>query len=153
MKCPFCGSNSDKVIDSRESINGRIIRRRRKCLDCGRKYTTKESLVNLPIIVLKQNGQRESFDREKLQRGLAIACNKRPIPAEQIEQMVGEIEGEIQDLKSREVTSRKIGEFVMKYLRKVDDVAYVRFASVYRKFEDKEEFAKELERLKREKKR
>ena len=150
MKCPFCGAVSDKVIDSRESTNSRVIRRRRQCLDCGRKYTTKESLVNLPIIVLKQLGQREPFDHEKLRRGLAIACNKRPISAEQIDQIVGEIEGEIQDLKSREVTSRTIGGFVMDHLRKVDDVAYVRFASVYRKFEDKEEFAKELERLKSE---
>ena len=148
MKCPFCGTNTDKVIDSRESVNGRVIRRRRKCLACGRKYTTKETLVNLPIIVLKQNKNREPFDRDKLRRGIKIACNKRPISPDQIDFILGEIEGEIQDLKSREVDSHKIGEIVMFHLKKVDDVAYVRFASVYRKFKDKEQFYREIEQLK-----
>ena len=151
MKCPFCGANSDKVIDSRETANCRVIRRRRKCLVCDRKYTTKEFLVNLPIFVLKQNEVREPFDREKLRRGIKIACNKRPIYSEQIDRILGEIEGEIQDLKSREVASFKIGEFVMKQLKNADDVAYVRFASVYRKFQDKEQFYKEIEQLKAEK--
>ena len=148
MKCPFCGTNADKVIDSRESGNGRVIRRRRKCLVCGRKYTTKESLVNLPIVVLKQNKNREPFDREKVRRGIKIACNKRPISSEQIDLILGEIEGEVQDLKSREVDSHKIGEIVIEHLREIDDVAYVRFASVYRKFKDKEQFFKEIEQLK-----
>ena len=148
MRCPYCGENNDQVVDTRESNNGRVIRRRRKCFSCGRKFTTKEILVNLPIYVRKRDGRREPFDREKLRKGIEIACNKRPISAEQIDRIVGQIEGEIQDLKEREVDSRTIGEFVMKHLRKIDDVAYVRFASVYRKFEDKEEFLKELDRLK-----
>lgn len=148
MKCPYCGANNDQVVDTRESDSGRVIRRRRKCFQCGRKFTTKEYLVNLPILVRKQDGHREPFDREKLRRGIEIACNKRPITPETIEHIVGAIEGEITDMKEREVQSRTIGELVMKHLRKVDDVAYVRFASVYRKFEDKEEFLKELDRLK-----
>jgi len=148
MKCPYCGANNDQVVDTRESNNGRVIRRRRKCYNCGRKFTTKEMLVNLPILVRKQDGRREPFDREKLRRGIQIACNKRPITQEAIDRIVGAIEGEIQDLKEREISSRTIGELVMKHLREVDDVAYVRFASVYRKFEDKEEFLKELKRLK-----
>ena len=151
MKCPFCGENSDKVVDSRESSNNRIIRRRRKCLECGRKFTTKESVVDLPIIVLKQSEGREPFSREKLHKGIKIACNKRPISTEQIDQIVGDIEGDIQDLKVREVNSQKIGEFVMKHLKNVDDVAYVRFASVYRKFQDKEQFFKEIEQIKKQK--
>jgi transcriptional repressor NrdR len=149
MKCPFCGTNTDKVIDSRESVNGRVIRRRRKCLACGRKYTTKETLVNLPIVVLKQNRNREPFYRDKLRRGIKIASNKRPISPDQIDYMLGEIEGEIQDLKSRDVDSHKIGEIVMNHLKEIDDVAYVRFASVYRKFKDKEQFYKEIEQLKK----
>lgn len=149
MKCPFCGVDHDRVVDSRESSGGRVVRRRRKCLSCGRKYTTKEILVNLPIVVRKQSKGRESFDRVKLRRGIQIACNKRPISSEQIDRMVGEIEGEIQDLKTREVDSQKIGELVMKHLKQIDDVAYVRFASVYRKFQDKKEFYKEIERLKK----
>lgn len=148
MKCPFCGENADKVVDSRESSNNRIIRRRRKCLKCGRKFTTKESVVELPIIVLKQGESREPFNREKLRKGIQIACNKRPISSEQIDQIVGEIEGDIQDLKTREVDSQKIGEFVMDHLKNIDDVAYVRFASVYRKFQDKKQFYKEIEQLK-----
>ncbi len=148
MRCPFCGVNADRVIDSRETANCRVVRRRRKCQVCKRKYTTKETLVNLPIVVQKQNKNREPFDREKLRRGIIIACNKRPISSEQINQILGEIEGEIQDLKSREVASDKVGEFVMNQLKKVDDVAYVRFASVYRKFQDKDQFFEEIEQLK-----
>ena len=147
MKCPFCGSNSDKVIDSREVTNGQIIRRRRKCAKCDRKFTTKETLVNLPIMVIKHAGVREAFDRDKLRKGIAIACNKRPISDEQIDLTVGRIEGELQDLKTREIPAQTIGECVMKHLRKLDDVAYVRFASVYHKFESKGEFLEELKRL------
>ena len=147
MKCPFCGTNSDKVIDSREVTNGQIIRRRRKCSRCGRKFTTKETLVNLPIMVMKQGGIKESFDRDKLRKGIAIACNKRPISAEQIDLTVGKIEGELQDLKTRDIPAQTIGKLAMKHLRKLDDVAYVRFASVYHKFESKEEFLEELKRL------
>ncbi len=152
MKCPFCGVTEDKVIDSRESKNGRVIRRRRLCRSCGRKYTTKETLVNLSIVVLKQDKNREPYDRTKLRRGIEIACNKRPISSDQIDRILGNIESEIQDLKAREVHSRTIGEFVIRQLRKVDDVAYVRFASVYRKYEDKEQFFKEIEQLKSDKK-
>ncbi len=147
MKCPFCGTNSDKVIDSREVTNGQIIRRRRKCSHCGRKFTTKETLVNLPIMVMKQGGIKESFDRDKLRKGIAIACNKRPISAEEIDLTVGKIEGELQDLKTRDIPAQTIGKLAMKHLRKLDDVAYVRFASVYHKFESKEEFLEELKRL------
>lgn len=148
MKCPFCRANNDKVIDSREVTNGLVIRRRRKCLKCNRKFTTKEMLVNLPIVVIKQGGIREAFDREKLKRGIVIACNKRPLSADQIDQIVGNIEGALQDLKDREIHANVIGSLAMQQLREVDDVAYVRFASVYHKFESKEEFLQELKRLK-----
>ncbi len=147
MKCPYCGVNSDKVIDSREVTNGYIIRRRRNCLNCRRKFTTKEFVVDLPIVIIKHGGIREAFDRKKLHEGIVRACNKRPISAEQIDQIVGQIEGELQDLKTREIEARIVGDCVMKHLRKIDDVAYIRFASVYHKYESKEEFLGELKRL------
>jgi transcriptional repressor NrdR len=150
MRCPYCGANNDIVTDTREREDGRVIRRRRYCRECGRKFTTKEMLVNLPVMVRKRDGRREVFDREKLRKGIEIACNKRPITPEQIDEIVGKIEGKIQDMKVREVESRIIGELVMDILKEVDDVAYVRFASVYRKFQDKEEFLRELSRLKEE---
>ena len=149
MKCPYCGENSDKVIDSREVTNGHIIRRRRKCFYCNRKFTTKESVVDLPIVIIKHGGIREAFDRKKLHEGIVRACNKRPISADQIEHMVGQIEGELQDLKTREINAQIVGDTVMKHLRQIDDVAYIRFASVYHKFESKDEFLQELKRLKR----
>lgn len=147
MKCPYCGENSDRVIDSREVTNGYIIRRRRKCFHCNRKFTTKESVVDLPIVIIKHGGIREAFDRDKLLEGIKRACNKRPISSSQIEQMVGQIEGELQDLKSREIEANVVGDTVMKYLRQIDDVAYIRFASVYHKFESRNEFLTELKRL------
>ena len=147
MKFTYCGVNSDKVMDSREITNGYIIRRRRNCLNCKRKFTTKEFVVDLPIVIIKHGGIREAFDRKKLQKGIVRACNKRPISAEQIDQIVGQIEGELQDLKTREIEAHIVGDCVMKHLRKIDDVAYIRFASVYHKFESKEEFLVELKRL------
>ncbi len=147
MKCPYCGVNSDKVIDSREVTNGYSIRRRRSCLNCSRKFTTKEFVVDLPIVIIKHGGIREAFDRKKLHEGIVRACNKRPISAEQIDQIVGQIEGELQDLKTREIEARIVGDCVMKHLRKIDDVAYIRFASVYHKYESKDEFLGELKRL------
>ncbi len=147
MRCPYCGQDDDRVLDSRTSDDGRVVRRRRQCLVCGRKFTTKEYILDLPVMVLKSDGQREPFAREKLLRGINIACNKRPISHEQIEEVVEKVQGEIQDMRVKEVSSKQIGEFVSKYLRELDEVAYVRFASVYRKFQDTEEFLEELQDL------
>ncbi len=147
MRCPYCGEDNDRVLDSRSSDDGRVVRRRRQCLACGRKFTTKEYILDLPVMVLKSDGQREPFAREKLLRGINIACNKRPISHEQIEEVVEKVQGEIQDMRVKEISSKQIGEFVSKHLRDLDEVAYVRFASVYRKFQDTEEFLEELQDL------
>lgn len=147
MRCPFCGHQEDKVVDSRTAQDGRAVRRRRECLDCGRRYTTYEYIENLTLSVVKRNNARELFDRSKLRNGIELATNKRPISIRQIDELVTEVENEILDLGKPEVSSEEIGEIIMKKLKILDEVAYVRFASVYRQFQDKSEFFKELKNL------
>jgi transcriptional repressor NrdR len=148
MRCPFCASEEDKVVDSRAAQDGRSVRRRRECLACGKRYTTYEYVEKVSLTVVKNDGKREDFDRQKLFKGIALACNKRPISEEQINNLVTQIEEELQNSsRETEVTSKKIGELVMDRLKSLDEVAYVRFASVYRKFKDKNEFLDELKGL------
>ena len=147
MRCPFCGYQEDKVVDSRTAQDGRAVRRRRECLDCGRRYTTYEYVENLSLSVVKRNQARELYDRSKLRKGIELATNKRPISIKQIDDLVIEVENEILDLGKDEVSSETVGMLVMKKLKDIDEVAYVRFASVYRKFQDKSEFYKELKKL------
>lgn len=148
MKCPFCGKDSDRVVDSRSRNEGRMIRRRRLCLECGRRFVTVEEIEDKALYVVKADGRREPFDRKKCMKGIQIACIKRPVSIEQIETVVEKIESEIESMMVREIQSRQIGELVSQHLRVLDEVAYVRFTSVYRKFQDKEEFLKELKQLK-----
>lgn len=147
MKCPYCGNDEDKVVDTRPRNDGKIIRRRRICLRCGRRFTTKEEIEDKSLYVIKSDGRRENYDRNKLTRGIQIACSKRPVSLAQIEAIVEKIEADMESNFIKEIESRKIGEHVSKLLRKVDEIAYVRFTSVYRKFQDKEEFLKELKEL------
>lgn len=147
MKCPFCGEQESKVIDSRPVEDGSVIRRRRECLSCGRRFTTYERVEYPMILVIKKDGRRELFDREKIIRGLLKACEKRPVPREKIEEIANRVESEIRAEGRKEVTSKEIGEKVVDALREVDKVAYVRFASVYREFTDLTHFIKELENL------
>jgi transcriptional repressor NrdR len=147
MKCPFCGHAKDRVVDSRESGSGDAIRRRRECLGCGRRFTSYERIEEIPYLVAKKDGRREAFDRSKLTAGLHRACEKRPVSAKALNAIVDEIEQMVQDSPDREVDARIIGERVMERLRTLDKVAYVRFASVYRQFEDVEEFMAELRDL------
>ncbi len=147
MRCPFCGHDSDKVVDSRSRDDGRVIRRRRLCLYCNRRFSTVEEIEDKALYVIKSDGRREEYDRSKLLKGIQIACSKRPISIEKLEEMVGKIEMELQREGVREIQSRQVGEIVIKHLRQIDEVAYVRFASVYRNFKDKEEFFKELKDL------
>jgi transcriptional repressor NrdR len=151
MRCPFCANVEDKVIDSRSSKDGAVIRRRRECLDCGERFTTYEQVENLSLSVVKSDGRREAFDREKLVKGLRIACTKRPISAARIDELVRRIEDDLNRDFTKEIPAKVIGERVMDALRALDEVAYVRFASVYRKFRDKTEFISELDGLLREK--
>lgn len=147
MKCPFCGNVEDKVIDSRISTEGDTIRRRRECLKCQKRFTTYERLEEIPLMVIKKDGRREPFDRKKLLAGILKACEKRPIPMEKIEAMVDEVERTLQRNYEKEVSSTNIGELVMKQLHNLDEVAYVRFASVYRQFKDINQFMSELSTL------
>lgn len=147
MRCPHCGDTDDRVVDSRSVQNASAIRRRRECLACGERFTTYEYVEAFSLIIIKRDGRREPYDRSKLQDGLLTACKKRPVPMEQIEELVRAVEGRLQNLGRREVPSRQVGEIVMEELRKVDQVAYVRFASVYRDFKTAEEFRSELDRL------
>jgi transcriptional repressor NrdR len=147
VKCPFCGHVKDKVVDSRESGTGDAIRRRRECLECGRRFTSYERVEEIPYFVIKKDGRREPFDRAKLLSGLHRACEKRPVPGKALQSIVDEIESMVQDSPDREIEARAIGEKVMARLRELDKVAYVRFASVYRQFEDVEEFMAELRDL------
>lgn len=149
MKCPFCGHNEDKVVDSRESREGQAIRRRRECLheDCGRRFTTYERVEDLPIMVVKKDGRRERFDRNKLLEGLLKACEKRAVPLQELEAVCDEVEGMAHDHPEREIPVDAVGTHVMERLRGLDDVAYVRFASVYRQFKDINEFMAELKDL------
>ena len=151
MKCPYCGFEESKVIDSRPADEGERIRRRRECLKCGKRFTTHEVIETVPIIVVKRDKSREVFDRNKLTAGLLRACEKRPVSIDQIESMVDTIETQLQQSLDREVTSLAIGELTMEQLKSVDEVAYVRFASVYRQFKDINAFMEELNKLLQEK--
>ena len=151
MKCPYCGFEESKVIDSRPADEGERIRRRRECLKCGKRFTTHEVIETVPIIVVKRDKSREVFDRNKLTAGLLRACEKRPVSIDQIEGMVDNIETQLQQSLDREVTSMAIGELTMEQLKSVDEVAYVRFASVYRQFKDINTFMDELNKLLKEK--
>jgi transcriptional repressor NrdR len=147
VKCPFCGEQEDKVIDSRASKDGGEIRRRRECESCGRRFTTYERIEESMPVVLKNDGRREPFDRNKIERGLAHACAKRPIAAAEVKRIAEEVEREIGELAVAEISARAIGERVLPRLRALDKVAYVRFASIYRDFSDVEQFAEELRAL------
>lgn len=147
MKCPFCGYEESKVIDSRPTDEGQRIRRRRECLECGKRFTTYEIIESLPIIVIKKDKSRETFNRNKLMTGLLRACEKRPVSIDMLDNMIDEIEVIIQNSLDREVSSERIGELVMEKLKKIDEVAYVRFASVYRQFRDINTFMNELNKL------
>ncbi len=147
MKCPFCCFEESKVIDSRPTDEGQRIRRRRECLGCGKRFTTYEIIESLPVIVIKKDGSRESFDRNKLMNGLLRACEKRPVSIDMLDKMIDEIESVLQNSLEREVSSEEIGRLVMERLKKIDEVAYVRFASVYRQFKDINTFMRELNKL------
>lgn len=152
MKCPYCSFEESKVIDSRSADDGERIRRRRECLNCGKRFTTHEVIETVPLIVVKRDKSREVFDRNKLTAGILRACEKRPVSLEQIESMVNAIESKIQSSLEREVTTTQIGELAMEEIKKVDEVSYVRFASVYRQFKDINTFMEELNKLLTEKK-
>lgn len=147
MVCPFCSHPENKVVDSRESEDGKTTRRRRECANCGKRFTTYERVENPDVLVVKKNGRRELFDRDKIRTGAIKACEKRPVSADQIEKLVDEVESEIRGAGITEVASKKIGQIVMRLLKKIDKVAYIRFASVYREFADLTDFEKELKIL------
>jgi len=153
MKCPFCHVDNDKVIDSRASQDAYAIRRRRECLSCARRYTTYERLEEPVLKIIKKDGTREPFDAEKIKRGLEKACWKRPVSADQISQVVAQIESDVYNNFESEVDSRYVGELLMRHLRELDQVAFVRFASVYREFKDVRDFVEELEPMLEESKR
>lgn len=150
MRCPFCGNLEDKVVDSRESKEGDVIRRRRQCVACERRFTSYEKIDEQPFQVVKSDERREPYDRAKLMRGLQLACQKRPVSAAKLGQVADRIEAAMQEREEREISSREIGTMVMEQLRAVDEVAYVRFASVYRNFKDVDEFVRELQELREE---
>ena len=147
MKCPYCGDQESKVVDSRHSDDGLSIRRRRECLSCGKRFTTYETVESLPMVVVKKDGSRQSFDRRKVLGGMIRACEKRPVPLAELEKIAEEIEQDLQNSMEREISTEAIGEKVMERLRNVDQVAYVRFASVYRQFKDIDTFMTELNKL------
>jgi transcriptional repressor NrdR len=147
VKCPYCGNLGDKVVDSRESKEGEVIRRRRECLECGRRFTSYERIDEIPYMVVKKDGRRERFDRQKLVGGLLKACEKRPVRVAALEAIADRIEATLQDRPEREMSTEEIGAFVMQELKQLDKVAFVRFASVYRNFRDLDEFKDELNAL------
>ena len=147
MKCPYCAYLESKVVDSRPADEGASIRRRRECLSCHKRFTTYETVESLPLMVVKKDGSRQSFDRSKVMSGVIRACEKRPVPYQDMENLVAEIEQALQNQMDREVSSAQIGELVMERLKKLDEVAYVRFASVYRQFKDINTFMTELNKL------
>ncbi|MCL4425793.1 MAG: transcriptional regulator NrdR [Firmicutes bacterium] len=147
MRCPYCGHEESKVLNSRPTEEGNAIRRRRECASCGRRFTTYETVEKLPLVVIKKDGRREAFDSGKILSGLLKACEKRPVPVATIQEVVKSIENDLRSQGETEVPSQKIGEIVMERLREIDEVAYVRFASVYRQFKDVSNFLTELERL------
>jgi len=148
MRCPYCGGVEDRVVDSRESRERDVIRRRRQCVHCERRFTSYERVERLPFQIVKRDQRREEYDRVKLMRGLQVACRKRPVPQAELERLADMIEAAMQDSGERELSSNRIGTMVMERLRALDPVAYVRFASVYRRFEDVDAFVKELHQLK-----
>jgi transcriptional repressor NrdR len=147
MTCPFCGHKEDKVIDSRESKEGDVIRRRRQCLGCDRRFTTYERSDEIPYMVIKKDGRREKFDRQKVLGGLLKASEKRPVPMSRLAEIVDEVEAKLADSADREISTTEVGEMLMERLRNLDKIAYVRFASVYRDFQDVEAFLNELKHL------
>jgi len=147
MKCPFCGHLGDKVVDSRESKEGEVIRRRRECLDCGRRFTSYERIDEIPYMVIKKDGTRERFERQKLVNGLLKACEKRPVSTAAIERVADKVESALQERPEKEMSTDEVGRMVMDELRRLDKVAYVRFAAVYRQFRDIGEFMSELKDL------
>jgi transcriptional repressor NrdR len=147
MKCPFCAHLGDKVVDSRESKEGEVIRRRRECLECGKRFTSYERIDEIPYMVVKKDGTRERFDRSKLVAGLLKACEKRPVSLTAVESVANRVEATLQERPDKEIPTADIGAFVMEELKKLDKVAFVRFASVYRHFRDINEFADELKQL------
>ena len=147
MKCPFCLHDEDKVIDSRSSNEGKSVRRRRECTKCKKRFTTYEYVEEVPLMVIKKDGRRESFDRNKIISGILKACEKRPVSMEKVEAVVDRVEKELQKSFDKEVKAQVVGELVMEHLHKLDEVAYVRFASVYRQFKDINQFMKELKDL------
>jgi len=151
VKCPFCNHLHDKVVDSRESKEGDAIRRRRECLSCERRYTTYERIDEVPYMVVKKDGRREKFDRQKVLGGLLKACEKRPVSMAKLSDLVNRVESKVSDSPDREISTTEIGEYLMDNLRDVDKIAYVRFASVYRDFQDEEAFFNELKALMRQK--
>ena len=151
MKCPFCAEPDDKVVDSRTIKDGELIRRRRECLSCTKRFTTYERIEEIPLMVVKKDGRREGFDRSKIVIGILKACEKRPVGVEQIEDVVDRIEKDINNSAEKEVSAAKIGAMIMEELKELDEVAYVRFASVYRQFKDINEFMDVLKTLYRDK--
>ncbi len=151
MKCPFCGDQDSKVVDSRHSEDGLSIRRRRECMNCQRRFTTYEYVETLPIIVVKRDGSRQAFDRNKILNGMVRACEKRQVPFATLEKVTTEIEQNIQNSLEREVTADKIGEMVMERLKPLDEVAYIRFASIYHRFQDAGSFMREISKFLEEK--
>ena len=147
MKCMYCGCLDSKVIDSRSAEDGTIIRRRRECTSCGKRFTTYETVENTPIFVVKSSGARQAFDPNKIRTGIIKACEKRPVPASTIDKLVDDIQKKIYNSLAQEVTSKELGEMVCEALKNIDEVAYVRFASVYRSFTDTTSFIKELEKM------
>lgn len=147
MRCPYCGNQNDSVVDSRISKNGSSVRRRRECLKCKRRFTTYEYVERTPLMVIKKDGRREAFERQKLTNGLMKACEKRPVSVDRIEKLADDIERSLEKKHEREVSSKEIGELVMKTLHSLDEIAYVRFASVYRQFKDVGQFVKELKKF------
>ncbi|MBR5155449.1 MAG: transcriptional repressor NrdR [Clostridia bacterium] len=147
MRCLFCGHMESKVIDSRSTEEGNTIRRRRECLECGKRFTTYEKIETIPMIVIKKDGIRETFDRDKVLNGILRACEKRPVTLSDIEKLIDDIESKLYNMLEREVTSERIGEMVMERLKDIDDIAYVRFASVYRQFKDINSFMDELAKI------
>ena len=147
MRCPFCAHPESKVVDSRPSDEGASIRRRRECLACHKRFTTYETMESLPLVVIKKDGSRQTFDKSKILNGMIRACEKRPVPLAELEKIAAEIEQDLQNSMEREISTEAIGERVMERLRSVDQVAYVRFASVYRQFKDIDTFMAELNKL------
>ena len=147
MRCPFCNHQDDRVVDSRSCRDGQAIRRRRECTNCDNRFTTYEYIEHAPLTVIKRDGNREPFDRSKLQKKIELACYKTTVSAERMEELIDQVESDLSNLAKREVPSKQIGELVMEALKELNDVAYVRYASVYRQFKDRSDFMRELEQM------